>query len=310
MKTVVLTGGVGGAKLVQGLASIVSPSELTVVVNTGDDFRHLGLSISPDIDTLLYTLSGRADRERGWGRKDESWNFMEALREVGAEDWFQLGDRDLAVHVLRTHRLEQGGSLTAVTAELAQAFGISAAILPMSDQPVETMIDTDVGLLSFQRYFVAMRCGPRAHAITFEGAALARPAPGVLSAIAEASIVLIAPSNPFLSIDPILAVPGISEAICASSAIRVAVSPLVSGASVKGPTAKLMGEMGIPVSNQAIATHYGALIDGLLLHEGDDVPTGVAVGACDTLMRSDDDKKRVASAALALARQRSARRDA
>lgn len=301
---VVLTGGVGGAKLVLGLQQLVAPERLTAIVNTGDDFRHLGLWISPDIDTLLYTLSGQANAAQGWGREGESWTFMAALRRLGGEDWFQLGDGDLALHVQRSLRLAAGNSLTAITADVARAWGIGARILPMSDQPVATHLDTDEGPLAFQHYFVERRCAPRVRAIRFEGAEAASPAPGVLDAIAsrDTRAILIAPSNPFLSIDPILAVPGLRAALCAAPAPVVAVSPIVGGQAVKGPTAKLMGEMGIAVSPAAICTHYGDVVDALLVDERDDVAAlPIPHRSCDTLMHDLADRVRVAEAALALA---------
>ena len=301
-RIVVLTGGVGGAKLVLGLIHAVPAGEVTAIVNTGDDFEHLGLAVSPDIDTLLYTLSGKANAGQGWGRAGESWGFMAALRELGGEDWFQLGDGDLALHVLRTGALRRGEPLSAITARFARAWGIGAAILPMSDDPVRTMIETDEGVLPFQRYFVARRCGPAVRAIRFEGAEAARPAPGVAEAIAAADAILIAPSNPFLSVDPLLAVPGLRDALAAAPAPVVAVSPIVGGKAVKGPTTKLMAELGIEAGAAAIARHYAGLIDGLLVDERDP-PAGLAVAEarCDTLMQSLDDRIRVARAALALA---------
>lgn len=301
MKVVVLTGGVGGAKLVVGLQRLVAPEMLTAIVNTGDDFSHLGLRICPDIDTLLYTLSGRACRERGWGREDESWHFMTVLRELGGEDWFKLGDRDLALHILRTSRLQEGWTLTAVTAGLAHAFGIATAVLPMSEQTIETRLETDEGTLPFQRYFVDRQCVPSVKRIEFAGVAGSGPAPGVIEAIAAADAVLIAPSNPYLSIDPILHVPGVTDALRASRGVRVAVSPLVRGAAIKGPTAKLMRELGHPVTNFSVAAHYASLVDGMLIHDGDEAPNDLAVSSCDTIMRSEADSERVARAALALA---------
>ena len=303
-RIVVLTGGVGGAKLVLGLIHAVPAAAVTAIVNTGDDFDHCGLAISPDIDTLLYTLSGKANAEQGWGRAVESWGFMAALRELGGEDWFQLGDGDLALHVLRTEALRRGETLSAITARFARAWGIGAAILPMSDDPVRTMVDTEEGELPFQRYFVARRCAPAVRAIRFEGADAARPAPGVTEAIAAADAILIAPSNPFLSVDPLLAVPGIRAALAETAAPVVAVSPIVGGKAVKGPTTKLMAELGIAASASAIAHHYAGLIDGLLVDERDppaDLP--IAEARCDTLMHSLDDRIRVARAALALAEQ-------
>jgi len=303
-RVVVLTGGVGGAKLVLGLTQIVPPESITAIVNTGDDFRHLGLAVSPDIDTLLYTLSGKGDAVKGWGRGGESWAFMEVLRSLGGEDWFQLGDGDLALHVLRSLLLAGGESLSAVTAAFAARWGLPSTILPMSDQPVATHVATDDGDLPFQRYFVEQRCAPSVRAIRFEGAEAASPAPGVLEALADPATraILIAPSNPWLSVDPILAVPGIRAALAAARAPVVAVSPIVGGEAVKGPTAKLMRELGLDVTNAAIADHYAGIIDGLLVDERDGAE-GLAVEhhVTDTLMHSLADRARVAREALALA---------
>lgn len=301
-RAVVLTGGVGGAKLVHGLIDVLPAQDVTAIVNTGDDFRHLGLHVSPDIDTLIYTLSGKANRTLGWGREGESWAFMQVLCELGGPDWFQLGDGDLALHVLRSLALAEGRTLSAVTADLAGRFGIGCTILPMSDASVPTIIDSDEGRLEFQRYFVERQCRPSVRAIHFEGAVDAAPAPGVLEAIAEANMILIAPSNPFLSVDPILAIPAIRKALRERRAPVVAVSPLIGGQAVKGPTVKLMAELGLAVSNQSIARHYDGLIDGLLIDTGDrgDDP-GIAVSACATLMKDREDKARVASQAISFA---------
>lgn len=302
MKITVLTGGVGGAKLVRGLLQTVPAADVTAIVNTGDDFRHFGLHVSPDIDTLLYTLSGRANQAQGWGRADESWAFMAALRELGGEDWFQLGDGDLALHVLRSARLANGQPLHAITADFARAWDIAATVLPMTNDCVATQIDTPEGTLDFQRYFVALRCAPVARAVRFSGAGDARPAPGVLDALSASDAILLAPSNPFLSIDPILAVPAIGHAVRNAAAPVVAVSPIIGGNAVKGPTAKLMREQGLALENRAIAAHYANYIDGLLIHAGDDAPEQVTTASTDILMRDDGDKARVAAAALALAR--------
>jgi len=277
-RIVVLTGGVGGAKLVLGLIHAVEPASVTAIVNTGDDFRHLGLHISPDIDTLLYTLSGKANAAQGWGREGESWAFLSALKELGGEDWFQLGDMDVALHVLRT------------------------TILPMSNDPVATMIESDEGLLEFQRYFVEKRCVPAVRGVRFDGAATAQPAPGVVGAILAADAVLIAPSNPWLSVDPLLAVPAIRDVLTQTRAPVVAVSPLIGGQAVKGPTAKLMGELGLAVKNDSIAGHYDDLLNGFLIDSRDacNVP-GLTIDNTDTLMTTLDDKVRVARAALTLA---------
>lgn len=304
MRIVALTGGVGGAKLVLGLTRALPSAEIVAIVNTGDDFRHLGLHVSPDVDTLLYTLAGKANPELGWGRTGETWSFMSALGELGGEGWFLLGDHDLALHVLRTAALAAGQTLSDVTGDFARALGIGATLLPMSDHPVATELETDIGRLAFQRYFVERRCEPAVRSIAFVGAEQALPAMGVLEAIAGADAVIVAPSNPFLSIDPILAVPGIRAALVSTGAPVVAVSPIVGGQAVKGPTAKLMGELGLAVTNENILRHYADFIDGLLVHEGDDAPDAeVVVDRADTMMRTPEDKERVARAALALARR-------
>lgn len=303
-RVVVLTGGVGGAKLVLGLSRAVPPEQVTAIVNTGDDFQHLGLHISPDLDTLLYTLAGKANAAQGWGREDESWSFMAVLRSLGGEDWFQLGDGDLALHVLRTMRLRAGETLGRISADFARDWGIGVSILPMSDDPVATFVATDEGDLPFQRYFVERHCAPAVSAIRFEGATTARAAPGVAEAIVDPATeaILIAPSNPYLSIDPILALPEIRSALERRTAPVVAVSPIVGGNAVKGPTAKLMSELGVPVSPAAIASHYGALIDGMLVDERDEVGNiGVETSSADTLMITLADRIRVAQAVLALA---------
>ena len=303
-RVVTLTGGVGGAKLVLGLMQICPHEQITAIVNTGDDFQHLGLSISPDIDTLLYTLSGKANKSQGWGREGESWSFMDALKSLGGEDWFLLGDGDLALHVLRSHLLARGETLSAITARFASAWGLGLSILPMSDDPVATDLSTSEGDLPFQRYFVERRCVPEVQAIRFEGAEHAAAAAGVIEAITdpETTAIVIAPSNPWLSVDPILAVPGVREALAEASAPVVAVSPIVGGDAVKGPTAKLMREMGLAITNQSIAAHYADVIDGFLIDERDDAADlSIAYDVTDTLMKTLEDRERVARAALALA---------
>lgn len=303
-RVVVLTGGVGGAKLVLGLCQIVPPERITAIVNTGDDFQHLGLHVSPDVDTLLYTLAGKANAAQGWGREGESWSFMTALEELGGENWFRLGDGDLALHVLRTMRLHAGDSLCRITADFADAWGIGTSILPMSNDAVSTVVVTDEGDLPFQRYFVQRQCAPKVRTIRFEGAIEARAAPGVVEAITDPGVeaILIAPSNPYLSVDPILALPEIRSAIERRTVPAVAVSPIVGGKAVKGPTAKLMGELGVPVSPAAVARHYAGLIDGMLVDERDGTDDiGVATSSADTLMITLADRIRVAEAALALA---------
>lgn len=301
-QVVVLTGGVGGAKLVLGLAQIMPPEQITAIVNTGDDFHHLGLSISPDLDTLLYTLAGKADPTQGWGRAGESWSFMEALASLGGERWFQLGDGDLALHILRTARLAKGDTLSTISRDFARAWGVGIEMLPMSNDPVSTHLTTDEGELPFQRYFVERRCAPAVSAIRFEGAGEAGAAPGVIEAILGAGAILIAPSNPYLSIDPILAVPAIRAALAETGAPIVAVSPIVGGQAVKGPTAKLMGELGVAITPAAVAEHYAGIIDGMLVDERDPKPDlSIAMSAADTLMQTLADRERVARVALALA---------
>jgi LPPG:FO 2-phospho-L-lactate transferase len=303
-RIVILTGGVGGAKLVLGCARLLPDADITAIVNTGDDFDHLGLRICPDLDTLLYTLSDRANPVLGWGREDESWGFMEAVRSLGGEDWFQLGDRDLALHILRTHRLRAGEPLSAIIRDFAQAWGVGIDVLPMSDSPVATHLLTAEGELPFQRYFVERRCEPAVRAISFRGAAEANACPGVLEAILspKTRVILIAPSNPFLSIDPIVALADIRAALIAAPAPVVAISPIIGGQAVKGPTAKLMTELGIAIEPLSIARHYAGLLDGLLVDERDGRPAlPVESASADTLMVSLADRKRVAAAALALA---------
>jgi LPPG:FO 2-phospho-L-lactate transferase len=303
-RVTVLTGGVGGAKLVLGLCHAMRAEDVTVIVNTGDDFVHLGLAVSPDVDTLLYTLAGKANAAQGWGREDESWSFMEAVRSLGGEEWFALGDGDLALHVLRTERLRKGHALSAIIADFASAWRVAAKILPMSDDAVATRVLTEEGELDFQQYFVKRRCEPAVRAIRFSGAQSARPAPGVMEALRDehARAILIAPSNPFLSIDPILAVPSIHLALLQATVPVVAVSPIIAGEAVKGPTAKLMRELKLMVSANTVAQHYGDLLDGMLIDERDPASAlEVPQARTDTLMRTLDDRVRVARAALELA---------
>lgn len=304
-RVVAITGGVGGAKLADGLMR-VDESPLTLVVNTGDDFNHLGLHISPDIDTALYTLSGLANPETGWGRRDETWSFMPALEQLGEESWFWLGDADLAMHVKRTHRLAQGETLSDIVADLATNLGIPARVLPMSDDPVRTRVHTDIGELDFQHYFVREQCGPRVNHIEFSGAASAKPSPGVIEELTGSDVraVILCPSNPYLSIEPILAVPGMRELLRASGAPVVAVSPLVGGEAVKGPTAKIMDELGLSVSALQVVQDYAGLIDGFVLdhrdaHLRDQIKLPLAV--TDTLMQTSEGRIRVAEETLAFA---------
>lgn len=298
---VALCGGVGGAKLALGLQRTIG-ADLTVVVNTGDDFEHLGLHVSPDIDTVIYTLGGLADMERGWGRAGESWNFMEAIGGLGGETWFRLGDRDLAMHVERSHALRRGISLTDFTATIARRLNIAAKILPMSDQRVETMVVTSDATLPFQRYFVGLQCGPAIKRLEFRGAEKACATAEVLAALRNPDLaaIILCPSNPYLSIDPILAVADIRDALDRVTAPVVAVSPLIGGAAVKGPTAKIMAELGIPADSRSIARHYGFL-DGLVIDETDRAEAaaiGRPVLVTSTWMRNLEDRDRLALACL------------
>jgi LPPG:FO 2-phospho-L-lactate transferase len=303
-RVTVLTGGVGGAKLALGLCHAMRAEDVTAIVNTGDDFNHLGLAVSPDIDTLLYTLAGKANPAQGWGRADESWSFMEAVRSLGGEDWFALGDGDLALHVLRTQRLRQGDPLSAIIRDFAAAWGIPARILPMSDDPLATRVLTPEGELDFQHYFVKRKCAPSVQTIRFVGAQAARAAPGVVEALRDerSRAILIAPSNPFLSIDPLLAVPQIRQVLLETRVPVVAVSPIVAGDAVKGPTAKIMRELGLEVSADTVSRHYGDLLDGMLI-DARDPPTALDLphARADTLMKTLEDRIRVARAALDLA---------
>jgi LPPG:FO 2-phospho-L-lactate transferase len=276
--------------------------DLTAIVNTGDDFAHLGLAVSPDIDTLLYTLSDRADETKGWGRAGETWSFMQALRSLGGPDWFLLGDGDLAMHVLRTAHLSAGGRLSAYVANVARAWGVAVRVLPMSDDPVATVLRTKQGDMEFQRYFVEYRCAPEVLDVYFAGAENASPAPGVVEALLSAEVILIAPSNPYLSVDPILSIEAIRKALRETKAPIVAVSPIIGGKAVKGPTAKLMAERGLAANNETVARHYDGLLDALLIDEQDEAPAGLACARSDIMMRTREDRARVAQAALELAR--------
>jgi LPPG:FO 2-phospho-L-lactate transferase len=298
---IALSGGIGGSKLALGLSCVLPPEELLIVANTGDDFEHYGLTICPDTDTLLYTLAGLDNPKLGWGRADESWAFMETLAAVGGADWFRLGDRDLALHVLRSHRLRGGETLSAITDDVRRRFGIGPRILPMSDDPVRTQIRTDQGWLDFQDWFVRLRAEPLARAVKFAGVEKARPQPALLEALrAKPRGIVICPSNPFISIEPILAVPGLSDAIKASGAPVVAVSPIIAGQAVKGPTTRMFEALGVTPSAAVVAARYGDLLHGFVMEHGDDA-TGIAprVFHAATLMRDLTDKTTVARQVLA-----------
>jgi LPPG:FO 2-phospho-L-lactate transferase len=298
---VALCGGVGGAKLALGLERLLG-ANLTVIVNTGDDFEHLGLHVSPDIDTVVYTLGGLSDLERGWGRAGESWNFMEALGLLGGETWFRLGDRDLAMHVERTRALRSGISLTEFTAATARQLGIAAVILPMSDDRVETIVITAEGALPFQRYFVELQCAPVVKRLQFSNSETARASSQVLAALRnpDLSAIIVCPSNPYLSVDPILAVSDIRSALDEVSAPIVAVSPLIGGQALKGPTAKITVELGVAADSVSIARHYG-FIDGLIIDETDRKDAGkihLPIHVTSTWMRSLQDRERLAADCL------------
>ena len=313
---VALSGGVGGAKLALGLSRVMRPEELVVVVNTGDDFEHLGLSISPDIDTVTYTLSGLANRELGWGRHDETWSFMETMESLGGDTWFRLGDRDIALHVERTRRLHKGETLSAVTADLCRRLGIKSRVIPMSDDPVRTRLRTAEGWLDFQEYFVHRRCEPVVRELLFQGAGAARAHPEFLAALANPALqaIVICPSNPFISVEPILAIPGVRQALIDSPAPVIAVSPIIAGQAVKGPTAKMMTELGMDPSAGTVAQRYRDLLDGYVIDHADMsevVSIDARVTLAQTLMRTMEDREALArtviDAAAVLRRRKAAR---
>ena len=304
-----LAGGVGGARMARGLAGVLDPGSLTIVVNTGDDFEHLGLPVSPDLDTVMYTLAGRANPETGWGVAGETWSFMAALGDLGGETWFRLGDRDLATHVLRRRMLESGKTLSEATGALCEAFGIEHCIVPMSDAPVRTIVETDEGALPFQDYFVRRRCEPRVRAFRFAGIDTALPSPGFAAALADPILeaVVICPSNPYVSVAPILGIPAVTAFMAAREVPVVAVSPIVGGAAVKGPAAKMMAELGAETSALGIARHYGARIDGIVIDRVDAAladgiaSLGLAVHVAQTVMRTQEDSRALARETLAFA---------
>ncbi|MEX2615850.1 MAG: 2-phospho-L-lactate transferase [Alphaproteobacteria bacterium] len=306
-----LSGGVGGAKLALGLSHAMDPAKLLIVANTGDDFDHLGLRICPDIDTVTYTLSGLANPSTGWGRKDESWSFMETLESLGGETWFRLGDRDLALHVERTRRLGDGESLSAITDAIATRLAISCRIAPMSDDPVRTIVETPNGPLAFQHYFVRDQCRPAVTGFRFDGADSARPGPTLKAALTSAALkmVVICPSNPFISIDPILAIPTVREMLTDCPAPVIAVSPIVGGRAIKGPTAKMLAELRRPSSALAIAEHYRGLIDGFIIDTADAGSAdaiselGSQVRITNTVMKSIQDRVSLARDVVAFAQE-------
>ena len=300
-----LSGGVGGAKLAAGLAVVLPPGQLTIAVNTGDDFEHLGLTVCPDIDSVVYALAGLNDEKRGWGIVDESWRTMERLGALGEAQWFNLGDRDMAMHIARSWRLRSGESLSEVTARLTRELGIAHSIVPMSDMPVRTQVEAEAGWLDFQHWFVREQCKPEVRGIRFAGLP-AKPSPGLADALARPDLaaIVICPSNPFVSVDPILALEGVRAALEGRRVPIVAVSPLVGGQAIKGPLAKMLAERGMACNNLAIADHYSGLLDHLLVDHADGAQAqevrarGVAVSVSATVMCTADDRARLAREAL------------
>lgn len=304
MKVAVLSGGVGGARFLRGLVAAVDPAGVAAIVNVGDDVEVLGLSISPDLDSVLYALAGIADEERGWGRADETWNALATVEALGGEAWFRLGDRDLGLHLVRTQALRAGRPLSAVAARLAAALQLEPTILPATDDPLRTWLDTPNGTFPFQQWFVARGHRDPVNRVRFEGAADARPAPGVLEALHDADLILIAPSNPFVSIGPILAVERIRAALERRRVPCVAVSPLIGGRAVKGPAAAMLGRLQGGTTAAHLARCYPGLIDALVLDE-EDAEDAEAVGALGvrpvvarTLMDDAGARRRLAEAAL------------
>lgn len=306
---VALAGGVGGARLAVGLADQLSARKLAIVVNTGDDFEHLGLTICPDLDTVTYTLAGIHNAATGYGRANETWSCMQTLSTLGAPTWFNLGDRDLGLHLKRTSALRAGERLSAITRKLTQALGVKHTILPMSDSPVRTMVKTRAGVLAFQDYFVRLRCKPRVEGFRFDGARRARVPAGLQALIESRQVhaVVVCPSNPYVSVAPMLAIAAIRRWLGTRAFPIVAVSPIIGGAAVKGPAAKMMRELGAEVSALGVARHYRELIDGFVIDRADAAlahsieALGARVHVADTLMRDRTHSKRLAAEVIAFA---------
>lgn len=310
MKVVALAGGVGGAKLTDGFALLNPSPTLTVIVNTGDDFELFGLQICPDLDTVCYNLAGLEEPETGWGRANESWDTFNEVKYLGGPDWFRLGNKDLGTHLERTRRLKSGETLSQVTADFCRIWGIIPVIIPMSDDPIPTIVRTDRGALAFQDYFVKLRCEPQVTGFEYQGAEKAHPAPGIIEAIDQADLVVFCPSNPWVSIEPILAVPGIRRAL--EDQVVLAVSPIIGGKAVKGPAAKMYRELGINPSAAAVAEHYGGLLTGFVMDQEDldlvpeveEISKGsIKVFTTGTWMRNREDRVRVADHVLGFGQQ-------
>ena len=301
MKATVLSGGVGGARFLRGVVAVVDPGNVAIIGNVADDIEVLGLHVSPDLDSILYALAGRADEERGWGRADETWNALETVAELGGESWFRLGDRDIGLHLVRTQLLREGLPLSEVTARLTRAYGLGCALLPATDDPLRTFIETPAGTFPFQEWFVARGHRDEVDAVHYAGAPDARPAPGVLEAIAGADVIVIAPSNPYVSIGPILAVEEIRAALVARTVPCVAVSPIVGGRAVKGPADRMLTRLAGGTSPAHVAGCYSGLIDALVIDEADapaELPDGVRAVVTQTLMTDDASRQGLARAAL------------
>ena len=299
MKVVVLAGGLGGSRFARALAETLDPGDLTIVGNVGDDLEVLGLHVSPDLDTILYTLTGRLDESKGWGRAGETWLALETVAGLGGETWFQLGDRDLGLHLVRTEALRRGEPLSAVTARLAEAFALEPALLPATDDRLRTWVETPAGEFSFQEWFVARRHEDEVDGVRFEGAEQAQPAPGVLEALAEADLIAIAPSNPYVSVGPILAVAGIREAIEHRRVLALAVSPLIAGKSVRGPADRMLARLAGGTGPRQVADCYEGLIDALVIDEADaGQEAGVHTIVTRTLMSDAEARRRLAEAVL------------
>jgi len=298
MKIVALAGGVGGAKLAEGLAQVMQPEQISIIVNTGDDFNYLGLWISPDLDTVCYTLAGLANSSTGWGRENETWNVFNQLKKMGMPDWFQLGDSDLATHVIRSIRLKDNWTLSQITQDFCKIWGVQVQILPMSDQIIQTYVLTGDGDMEFQEYFVHQKCSPIVRGFRFNGIEGAKPAPGVLEAINDAQAVVICPSNPWVSIDPILSVPNIKEALEGHRVI--AVSPIIGQQTIKGPAAKMFSELGIEPSAYAIAHHYAGIINCIVIDKSDEIwvekirSLGIRTYLTNIFMSNREDRGRLA----------------
>jgi LPPG:FO 2-phospho-L-lactate transferase len=304
-----LAGGVGGAKLAEGFARLLG-SKLTVIVNTGDDSEHLGLHISPDLDTVTYTLAGLANPETGWGLANETWSVFEQVRKLDGPSWFKLGDRDLATQLVRTHGLRHGQRLTMMVRQVCEKLSVPCSVLPMSDDPIRTIVLTAGGQLSFQHYFVELQCRVPVTGFEFHGAATARLSAEVGAALSDNTHegIVFCPSNPFVSIDPILSVPGIRQSLSERKVPAIAVSPIIDGSAVKGPAAKMMAELGLEISPVSIARHYRGLIDGMVIDDLDAgvatrlEQTGVAVLVAPTLMKNEADRRQLAERCLAFIR--------